>query len=115
MFSVIKEERLLLEQEEILCFERSKRSTVIVTTIGVYETWDKLDSIQQSISSDEFVRCHARYLVHLSAVRSLEGNDFWMIDESLVPISRGHIKTVKDKFAAWVRRNVIVVDSADAK
>lgn len=112
---MIKGERLLLELDEILYFERRKRITVIVTTIGVCETWDKLDSIQQSISSDEFVRCHASYLVRLSAVRSLEENDFRMIDGSLVPISRGYIKNVKDKFAAWVRRKVIVVDSAEEK
>lgn len=110
MFSVKKGEQLLLSPEEIFYFERRKRVTVVVTTIGTYEIRDNLDSIQKIIFQDEFIRCHTSYIVHLSAVRALEGNSFLMRDGSWVPISRGYVKTVKNMFDAWIRKNVMSVN-----
>lgn len=109
MLSVIKGEQLLLSPEEIIYFERRKRITVVVTTIGTYEIRDNLDTIQKTVFLDEFIRCHTSYIVHLSAVRAVEGNTFQMCDGSWVPISRGYVKIVKNSFAEWTRQNVMAI------
>lgn len=115
MLSVIKGEQLLLSPEEILYFERRRRITVVVTTIGAYEIRDNLDSIQKIIFQDEFIRCHTSYIVHLPAVRAVEGHMFLMCDGSWVPISRGYVKVVKSAFAAWTRKHVMSIETIRTK
>ena len=109
MLSVIKGAQILLSPQEILYFERRKRITIAVTTVGNYEVWDKLDSLERILFPDEFIRCHTSYIVYLPAVRAVEANSFLMRDGSWVPISRGYLKMVRKKFELWSRTHVMTV------
>ena len=109
MLSVIKGAQILLSPQEILYFERRKRITIAVTTVGNYEVWDKLDSLERILFPDEFIRCHTSYIVYLPTVRAVEANSFLMRDGSWVPISRGYLKMVRKKFELWSRTHVMTV------
>ena len=114
MLSVIKGDQILLSPQEILYFERRKRVTIAVTTVGNYQVWDKLDSLERILFPDEFIRCHTSYIVYLPAVRVVEASSVLMRDGSWVPISRGYLKEVRKKFELWSRTHVMTVREAEA-
>lgn len=67
---------------------------VVVTRRG-------LDDLESAIDSRDFLRCHRSSLINMNYVRGLEGNDFRMTDNSLVPISSSNISAVRSKFIDW--------------
>lgn len=60
-----------------------------------------LDELEIAIDSQDFLRCHRSFLVNLNHVESLEGNDFRMDDQSLVPISSANVARVRSQFIDW--------------
>ena len=79
-----------LTMGEILYFERIKRVTQIVTSLGTYETRDKLDEILEKLPEHEFIRCHNSYVVARGAVREKMKNCFVMRNGDTVAISRSY-------------------------
>ena len=67
---------------------------VVVTRRG-------LDDLESAIDSRDFLRCHRSSLINMNYVRGLEGNDFRMTDNSLIPISSSNISAVRSKFIDW--------------
>lgn len=107
LLSVIGGEQVLAAVNEILYFERRKRVTEVITTVGTYEIWDKLDTLEHALFPEEFVRCHSSYIIYLPAVRAVEGNSFLMQNGSWIPISRGYQKIVKRYVDTWVRSHAM--------
>lgn len=110
LLSVIGKGQILVSPEEIFYFERRKRTTVVVTSVGIYEIRDRLDDLQKILYPDEFIRCHISYIVHLSGVRIFEENAFLMKNGNWVPISRSYTKIVKKLFTVWKMMNVLYVN-----
>lgn len=101
IYSLIKRGTLVLAPEDILYYERIRRVTVLETTKGTFEIWDKLDSILENLPEKDFVRCHISYIVYFPAVMEMQSNSFLMKNGEQVPISRGYTKAVRQAFLEW--------------
>ena len=100
-FSVIGGREVSLTPADILCFERSGRTTNIVTVYGSYPIWDKLSAVMERLPQLDFVRCHNSYIVYLPAVREMFPDSFVLNDGRKVMISRSYRKSVKASFMKW--------------
>ncbi|WP_346908553.1 LytR/AlgR family response regulator transcription factor [Faecalicatena orotica] len=101
VFDVIGYKEVVLAPNEILYFERMKRTTNIVTVWGVYGIWDKIKDIEGRLPKIDFVRCHNSYIVYLPAVREMRKDSFLMNNEAKVMISRAYAKNTKGAFMKW--------------
>lgn len=68
---------------------------------GTVVTRRGLDDLELAIDSPDFLRCHRSYLVNLNHVNGVEGNDFRMADDSLVPISTANAARIRSQFIDW--------------
>ena len=101
VYSVIGGKEVSLAPADILYFERSGRTTNIITVYGTYPIWDKLSALTERLPKLDFVRCHNSYIVYLPAVREMLADVFLMDDGREVMISRSYRKIVKDAFMKW--------------
>ncbi|MBS6196035.1 MAG: response regulator transcription factor [Clostridiales bacterium] len=101
IYSLIKKGTLVLAPEDILYYERILRVTVIETTKGSFEIWDKLDAIMEKLPVKDFVRCHISYIVYFPAVMEMKSSCFLMKNGKEIPISRGYGKAVRQAFMEW--------------
>ena len=68
---------------------------------GVITARRGLDDLEAAIDSRDFLRCHRSYLVNLNHVERIEGNDFRMADQALVPISIANTARIRRRFIDW--------------
>ena len=73
----------------------------IHTPRGMVVTRRGLDDLEAAIDSRDFLRCHRSYLVNLNHVEGIEGNDFRMDDQTLVPISTANVNKIRGQFIDW--------------
>lgn len=73
----------------------------IHTPRGTVVTRRGLDDLEATIDSPDFLRCHRSFLVNLNHVEGIEGNDFRMLDQTLVPISSSNISRIRSQFIDW--------------
>ena len=60
-----------------------------------------LDDLERAIDSRDFLRCHRSALVNMNYIQGLEGNDFRMRDNGLVPISSSNSPQIRNQFIDW--------------
>ncbi len=101
IFAVKGRETINLSPEEIIYFEREKRTTYIHTVWKTYEIADKLENVIGNLSNVDFSRCHESYLVYLPAVRKIKGNTFYLVDGTEIPISRKYMKDTRAAYMRW--------------
>lgn len=101
VFDIIGTKEVVLAPNEILYFERVKRTTKIVTVWGEYEMWDKMKDVEKKLPELDFVRCHNSYIVYLPAVREMLKDAFIMNNDAKVMISRSYSRHVKGAFMKW--------------
>lgn len=63
-----------------------------------------LDDLANAIDSPDFLRCHRSVLVNMNHIQALEGNDFRMSNNSLVPISSTNRTSIRSQFLDWTYR-----------
>ena len=73
----------------------------IHTARGVIITRRGLDDLESAIDSQDFLRCHRSFLVNLNHVTGIEGTDFRMTNEELVPISSANMSRIRSQFIDW--------------
>lgn len=107
VFSIIGKSQggIALRDEDIRYFERSKRQTNIVTSIGNYVTWEKIGDIYEKLNSDAFIRCHNSYIVRISAIEVMNKDDLILDDGMKISISRQYKKQTRDKYKNWIEEN----------
>lgn len=77
--------------------ESNLRKVIIYTTSGNYDYYEKLDTLENLLQNDGFVRCHQSYLVPVEQVTSYNITEL-SIDDKTIPISRRHINEVRELF-----------------
>lgn len=81
---------------DILYVEGLENYVTIVTDKNKYVTLLNLKSLEQNLASNSFIRVHKSYLVALSKIDSIEGNEIF-IQSSRIPISRHYRDQVMTK------------------
>lgn len=75
-----------IPRKSILYFVSDRRQVTCVSTARTYVFYGKLDDVERDVG-DGFVRVHQRYLVRVSAIDRMEGNQIFVGDEA-IPVSR---------------------------
>lgn len=76
--------------DQILYFMSDKRQSILMAKDRSYPFYAKLDDVEKQLNCG-FVRIHRRYLVHVKAIDSVEG-DTVVIGDIRLPISRNYKK-----------------------
>lgn len=100
-FSVLNGGTLILRPVEIHYFERNLRTTKVVADSGEYLIRDKLDALEEILPGTDMLRCHNSYIVNLTYVREMRKGCFILNDQTVIQISRGYTRSVKENFIRW--------------
>ena len=90
-----------LPLSSILYIDVYDHQSRIHTTRGLIVARRGLDDLESAIDSEDFLRCHRSFLVNLNHVEGVEGNDFRMEDQTLVPISSTNAVRIRGQFIDW--------------
>jgi len=93
----------LINTSTITYIESRLHKATVYTHAAAYETYAKLDDIQQELPSS-FTRCHRSYLVNLAFIISLNETDLVLHDGTTIPISRRHVKQVQRDMLGYLSR-----------
>lgn len=95
-------ERVEIPLSEIRYIDvRGHQSCIHTVTDRSVVTRRGLDELESAIDSREFLRCHRSALVNMNHIQGLEGNDFRMSDQYLVPISSANATQIRSRFIDW--------------
>lgn len=87
---------------EILYFERSLRTTKMVTSSGDYTLQEKIGELEEQVRDmfpgSTFCRCHNSYLINIEAVTTMHSSSFTMQDGAAIPISRKYMQQAREAF-----------------
>ncbi|MEO5948657.1 MAG: LytTR family DNA-binding domain-containing protein [Chitinophagaceae bacterium] len=81
---------------EVLYVEALQNYVLIHTAEKKYMTYLTFKSVEDYLSSEKFLKVHKSYIVSVSKIDSIEGNDI-MIGNQHIPISRNQKDGVMDK------------------
>ena len=83
-------EHLKVEINDILYLHSDSDYTEIVTSSKKYLSTESLRYWEESLDPSRFVRVHKSYLVHISKIKKLAGNQIHLSDELRIPIGRAY-------------------------
>ena len=72
-----KEEINLVDLDDIIMIERNDGMSRIVTNEEVFLTSQSLQSLEEKLDSQKFIRCHKSYIIRMDAIRKLEVYGRW--------------------------------------
>lgn len=78
---------VVLSQNQIVYFERMRRTTVVNCCDGNYETGLKLSELEELLPSPQFTRPHNSYLINLAFVKKIERFCLHLNNGEVLPIS----------------------------
>ncbi len=82
----------------ILYFCSAGRIISAVTAVGKIEFYSKLDDIEKSLKSRDFVRIHQSFLVNMNCVKKIDHSEVILDNKLSLPISRNRQKDVRERF-----------------
>ena len=83
--------------------ESDKRIINIVTPTEEYSFYGKLDTIEEQLKKQDFVRCHQSYLVNAKKITSVKMNEVTLSDSKTIPVSKRRSKETNEAFL-WAMR-----------
>lgn len=100
-------EKMVIYRRDINYAEIYKDKTTIFTDEGSYITYMTLNELSEKLGGYPFVRCHRSYIVNLAKVKEIEkkNQDFLLEDNTIVPIGRSYIQTVKNQYNRFYMDN----------
>jgi DNA-binding LytR/AlgR family response regulator len=75
--------------------EIQNHDAIFHTTEGIYTTREPLKSLERTLESEYFYRCHRSFMVNLAHVESVQGNEAY-IGDHVIPLSRAKRKEFID-------------------
>lgn len=95
-------ENVEIALSDIQYIEIQKHTAFIYTDGRVIKTPRGMNSLEEEIACEDFLRCHRSFLVNMRHVRRIEKRDFVMDTGALVPIGSSDAAAVRQKFMDWV-------------
>jgi DNA-binding LytR/AlgR family response regulator len=71
----------------------------------ILQYYAKMDDVLKMLPEESFIRCHQSYAVNIFHVTEMAGN-YFRIDPVTISISKKYLKTVKDKYFAYLFANM---------
>ena len=106
-FFIKTDSRLVkIKYDDILFVEALQNYVCIVTTEKKYITYLTFKAIEENLSQDQFLKIHKSFIVSISKIESIEGNEIRIGNHSL-PISRSSKEDVMEKILhnRFLKRN----------
>ncbi len=89
---------------DIICFESDKRKiTVKCRSAKTYSFYGKLDTVEETLKKNDFVRCHQSFLVNARRITSVGTGELTLDDGSVIPVSKHRAKETNEAFL-WAMR-----------
>lgn len=85
----------VIAEEELFYFERDLRMTKVHTKNGTLQTRESLESLQERLGRERYIRCHNSFLIFFLAIEEIENHTIKMKNGSSLPVSRKYINEVK--------------------
>ena len=92
--------------QEILYFESRNYMLFVHTQQQIYKARLSLKEVEPQLSSANFLRIHASFLINLHHVIRITKDDIEMQDHHLIKISRNRKKDVIAAFTKFARENI---------
>ena len=96
-------ETVSLPLRDILYFESDKRIIIIKTLTNEYSFYEKLDTIEEQLKKQDFVRCHQSFLVNAKKISSVKINELTLTNGEVIPVSKRRAKETNEAFL-WAMR-----------
>lgn len=91
-----------IPMREIIYFESNKRLIKAVTVNGDYQFYGKLGDIERRLEEKGFIRCHQSFLVNSAFIQKVEKDNFYLVTEKTICISRPKSKMARKKFMSHI-------------
>lgn len=91
-----------IEISKIVYIESNKRKLSIITTNSKYEIYEKLDNIYNKIENYGFIKTHKSYIINMNFIQRIEPKEIITTKGEIIPISRGNINAIKEKFMKYL-------------
>ena len=93
-----------LELREIVYFESYQRKTYVCTAAGCYRVTERLDDIEKRLPPELFLRIHQGYLVNLSHVKKIKGQELYLKDGRRLEVSYRRRRAVYEKIRNYLTK-----------
>lgn len=97
------DQQFILDIQNILYIESQGEGKIIHTKQQTYFCVRSFEWFTQILPMDRFMLIHKSFLVHLAAVRTVEGTIVQLSDGQQIPISRRQKKAFQEKLLQYVR------------
>jgi len=94
-----------IKYSEILYIEKVSHNVVLYTLTDTVTIRKTITEIENLLISNSFARTHIGYIVNITHIKSIDTKNVKLSNGKSVPISRQHVKFVKDKFLNWSVNN----------
>lgn len=101
---IIKEdgEEILIDINDVIYMESMNQNVRIVTAKGEHVIRYNIGDFEEQLKNDGFFRIHRGYLISLSKVKKLSGNDVILDGGETLPVSRSNVKPLKEALYTYV-------------
>lgn len=103
-FSVRRKEYFVLA-ENVLYLESSNHRVLIHTEEDTYSVYDKLSNFFPQFP-DSFIQCHKSFVINMSRIRRIEGNEIIFQDGSRVPVSKVYQEKVRKSYFSYIGKTI---------
>lgn len=101
----IRGQQISVLTEAVLYLESRNHTVVIHTDDTDYIVYDKLSDLSEQLPP-VFVRCHKSFLVNMNRIQRLNGNEIWLSEELIVPVSKRYLVQTRDAFFRHIGQKV---------
>jgi len=101
---IVKEdgEEILIDINDVIYMESMNQNVRIVTAGGEHVIRYNISDFEDQLKNDGFFRIHRGYLISLSKVKKLAGNDVILDGGETLPVSRSNVKPLKEALYTYV-------------
>lgn len=92
---------------DITYIEILNRRIEIHTKDKIVYTYGTIKEIYCRLQNYNFIKIHASFLVALSAIQNIKGNEVVLKGEGTLPISKKNLKDTRDIFAKYIARECV--------
>lgn len=91
-----------IKVKSIYYFCSEGRKVLLVANDMKIEFYAKLDEIEKSLESNNFVRAHQSYLINMAYIKYIIGNNVVLDNGENIPISRTRMKSIRETFTNYL-------------
>ena len=92
---------------DVLYLERLGRKTRIAFQTGETWTTQSPEALLKTIPDGHFIRCHQSYWININKVLALKENEFCLIDNTHIPISRSFRPSAKKTYFEKLHKTIL--------